>query len=130
MNAHTIDELRQLQAMPLNIKIKLTQNRIREWIREYGEDGVYVAFSGGKDSTVLLDVVRTEYPKVRGVFVNTGLEYPETVNFVKSFENIDIIRPKMNFKQVISKYGYPVFSKEVADTLYYARKFFKEKNIS
>lgn len=52
MNAHTIDELRQLQAMPLSIKIKLTQNRIREWIREYGEDGVYVAFSGGKDSTV------------------------------------------------------------------------------
>ena len=36
MNAHTIDELRQLQAMPLSIKIKLTQNRIREWIREYG----------------------------------------------------------------------------------------------
>lgn len=123
MNAHTIDELRQLQAMPLSIKIKLTQNRIREWIREYGEDGVYVSFSGGKDSTVLLDIVRSEFPRVKGCFVNTGLEYPEIVKFVKTFDNIDIIRPEMNFKQVIEKYGYPIFSKEVAEAAAGARTY-------
>lgn len=55
MALHTMAELKQLQALPLNLKIALTCSRIRAWVNEYGEDGVYVAFSGGKDSTVLMD---------------------------------------------------------------------------
>ena len=125
MNTHTIDELRQLQSMPLSIKIKMTQNRIREWIREYGEDGVYISFSGGKDSTVLLDIVRNGMglKNIPAVFVNTGLEYPEIVNFIKTFDNVEIIRPEMNFKQVIKKYGYPIFSKEVAESANGAKRY-------
>lgn len=55
---HSGEELRQWQALPLEIKILMTKARIREWINEYGEDRVYISFSGGKDSTVLLDIVR------------------------------------------------------------------------
>ena len=47
-----INELRLMQNYPLDLKIIKTQQRIREWVSEYGEEGVYVAFSGGKDSTV------------------------------------------------------------------------------
>ena len=79
----TREDLKELQSYPLDIKIWLSRQRIREWIREFGEDGVYVSFSGGKDSTVLLDIVRKDYPNVEAVFVNTGLEYPEIVDFVK-----------------------------------------------
>lgn len=43
----TKDELRQLQALPLDLKIARTQQRIREWVRHYGIDGVYISFSGG-----------------------------------------------------------------------------------
>lgn len=111
--------------MPLEIKIRMTQLRIRGWIQEYGEDGVYVSFSGGKDSTVLLDMVRKLYPDVKAVFVDTGLEYPEIREFVKSFDNVDWLRPKMNFKQVIEKYGYPFISKEVSECVYGARRFVK-----
>lgn len=126
MSVHSIDELRQLQAMPLSIKVAMTKNRIREWIREYGEDGVYVSFSGGKDSTVLLDIVREEYPNVKAAFIDTGLEYPEIRDFVKGFENVDWLKPKMNFKQVIEKYGYPFISKEVGECVYGARIYLKE----
>lgn len=112
--ARTINDLRQMQALPLDLKIRLTENRIRQWVNEYGEDGVYISFSGGKDSTVLLHLVRSIFPNVKAVFVNTGLEYPEIVQFVKTFENVEIIRPKMNFKKVIQKYGYPFISKEVS----------------
>ena len=73
----TIDELRTLQALPLELKVAKTKLRIREWVNEFGVEGVYVAFSGGKDSTVLLHIVRQLYPEVEAVFVNTGLEYPE-----------------------------------------------------
>jgi 3'-phosphoadenosine 5'-phosphosulfate sulfotransferase (PAPS reductase)/FAD synthetase len=92
----------------------MTKIRIREWIDYYGEDGVYVSFSGGKDSTVLLNLVREDYPNVKAMFVDTGLEYPEIKEFVKTFDNVDIIRPKMSFRQVIDKYGYPFISKEVS----------------
>lgn len=118
MAIHTINDLKQMQALPLQVKILMSKTRIRAWINEYGEDGVYVSFSGGKDSTVLLDLVREDYPNVRAVFVDTGLEYPEIREFVKTFDNVDIVRPKMNFKQVIEKYGYPFISKEVSKRAY------------
>ena len=113
-NRHTMDELRILQSLPLDIKIQKTRLRIREWINEYGEDGVYVSFSGGKDSTVLLDIVRKDYPNVPAVFVNTGLEYPSVRKFAESKDNVVTLRPKMNFREVVTKYGYPIIGKEVA----------------
>lgn len=117
----TREELKMLQALPLDIKIRKTQQRIREWVEYYGEDGVYVSFSGGKDSTVLLDIARNVYPEIEAVFVNTGLEYPEIVDFVKRFDNVTILRPKKNFKQVLTEYGYPVISKEISQSIYESR---------
>lgn len=116
-------ELQQKQSLPLNLKISLTKARIRQWINEYGEDGVYVSFSGGKDSTVLLDLVRRDYPDVKAVFFDTGLEYPEIREFIKGYDNVEWLKPKMNFREVISKYGYPMISKEVSECVYGARKY-------
>lgn len=103
----TKDDLKMMQALPLSLKVRMTQQRIRDWVREFGEDGVYISFSGGKDSTVLLHLVRDLYPGIPAVFVNTGLEYPEIQRFVREFENVEILYPKMPFPEVISKYGYP-----------------------
>lgn len=117
----TRNELTQLQSLPLELKIMRTQQRIREWVQYYGVDGVYVSFSGGKDSTVLLDMVRKLYPTVKAVFINTGLEYPENQQFVKSFDNVEILRPAMRFDEVIKTYGYPVIGKEVSECVYQGR---------
>lgn len=110
-------ELIMLQSLPLDIKIMKTKRRIQEWIDYYGENKVYISFSGGKDSTVLLDLVRQVNSNIPAVFVDTGLEYPETKEFVKTIDNVTIVRPKMSFKQVIEKYGYPMVSKEQANYL-------------
>ena len=123
MAERTIQDLWQMQGLPLSVKVKMTQQRIRDWVHAYGEDGVYVSFSGGKDSTVLLHLVRELYPNVRAVFVDTGLEYPEIRQFVKTFDNVEWLKPKLTFKQVIQKYGYPFISKEVAECVYGARKY-------
>ena len=111
----TKDDLKKLQAFPLGLKILITKQRIREWVDWWGSDRVYVSFSGGKDSTVLLDLVRREYQDVEAVFVNTGLEYPEIQQFVRTFENVTILRPEMRFDEVIKTYGYPMISKEVSE---------------
>ena len=122
---HTISDLYQMQSMPLSIKVRMTENRIRAWIEQYGTDGVYVSFSGGKDSTVLLDIVRKLYPDVLAVYVDTGLEYPEIREFVKSFDNVEWLKPKKNFRQVITEYGYPFISKEVSSKVAGARRYLK-----
>lgn len=105
--------LKQRQSLPLKLKIELSKNRIKQFY-EHFDGKVYVSFSGGKDSTVLLHLVRSLYPEVPAVFIDTGLEYPEVRQFVKSFDNITILRPAMSFNKVIEEYGYPVISKEVA----------------
>ena len=123
MSERTIQDLQMMQALPLNTKVRMTQQRIRDWVNRYGLDGVSVSFSGGKDSTVLMTIAREMYPNIKGVFFDTGLEYPEIRAFVKTWDNIDWIRPKMTFRQTIEKYGYPFISKEVAECVWGARKY-------
>ena len=124
-NKHTMSDLYQMQSLPLKAKIQMTRRRIDEWVNEYGEDGVYISFSGGKDSTVLLDIARKDYPDLKAVFVDTGLEYPEIRSFVKRFNNVDWIKPQITFKQVVEKYGYPFISKEVSECVDGARKYLR-----
>ena len=93
-----------------------------EWISDQRDGQVYISFSGGKDSTVLLHIARQIYPEIEAVFVNTGLEYPEIQKFVKSFDNVTILRPQMRFDEVIKTYGYPIISKEVSLKVDNARK--------
>ena len=120
------NDLKILQAYPLWMKVERTKRRIAEWVDYYGEDGVYISFSGGKDSTVLLHLVRSLYPEIEAVFCNTGLEYPEIVKFVKDIPNVRILKPELTFKQVIEQKGYPVISKSVANTVRLARKNIEE----
>ena len=116
-NVHDKQRLLELQALPLERKIQITQTRIIEWYMRW-EGQVYVSFSGGKDSTVLLHIARQCFPDIEAVFINTGLEYPEIQKFAKSFDNVTVVRPSMSFVDVIKTYGYPVISKEVSKKIY------------
>lgn len=106
-------KLEQMQALPLEDKIWIAKKRIVEWHNAF--DGkVYVSFSGGKDSTVLLHLARSVFKDIPAVFIDTGLEYPEIRDFVSTIDNVEIIRPKIPFTEVLKKYGYPVIGKDVS----------------
>ena len=124
MNKHTLSDLYQMQSLPLKYKVIMTQQRIRGWY-DHWDGNVYVSFSGGKDSTVLVDIIdKMGLKDIPLVFVDTGLEYPEIREFVKRYgDRVTWLRPKMVFKQVIEKYGYPFISKEVSECVQGARKY-------
>ena len=118
---HTKEQLKALQSLTLEQKIQATKVRIIEWYNRY-DGNVYVSFSGGKDSTVLLDIVRQSYPEIEAVYVDTGLEYPEIRDFVKTKENVTWLKPELSFYEVLKKYGYPIISKEVSRDIAVARR--------
>jgi len=109
-------QLEQKQSLPLETKIEMSQRRIQEW-HDHWEGNVYLAFSGGKDSTVLLHLIRDLGLPIYSLHNNTGVEYPEISRFVReTAQEVDITirKPKMGFSRVIQKYGYPFPSKEQA----------------
>ena len=119
-NKYTSQDLKTMQCWSLQRKIQVTQARIMEWYQHY-KGQVYVSFSGGKDSTVLLDLARRVYPDIKAVFIDTGFEYPEAREFIKTVDNVTWLKPSMNFRKVIEIYGYPLISKEVAKDIWVAR---------
>jgi 3'-phosphoadenosine 5'-phosphosulfate sulfotransferase (PAPS reductase)/FAD synthetase len=115
----TPEELKYKQGLSLQDKIDMSCERIEQWHQRY-DGNIYVSFSGGRDSTVLLDVVRNralipDAKLVPAVFNDTGLEFPEIRDFVKTIDNVVWLKPKLTYRQVIEKYGYALISKEQSD---------------
>ena len=118
---HTVEDLRALQAKTLEEKIQISTARIIEWYESCGGQ-VYISNSGGVDSTVLSWLVHRIYPDVIDVYCDTGLEYPELREFIMNKPGVVVLKPKMNFIEVIKKYGYPLISKEVSLAISQAQK--------
>lgn len=117
--------LRELQALPLEYKIVMTENLVLDAVHTFGVKHLYISFSGGKDSTVLSHIIRKNYPQILHLFADTSCEYPETISFVEEMKkggvNIKTTIPtdrfgkRWTFNRVVSELGYPLFSKAVAN---------------
>ena len=113
---HRKEHLKEMLSWDLDKKIEHSKKRIKEFYES--QDGkVFIAFSGGKDSTVLLHLARTMYPNIQGVFSNTTNEYTEILQFVRHTKNITTVMPKMTFSQTVEKYGFPLVSKKVSRSI-------------
>lgn len=126
MYKYTQEDLKRMQAWPLERKIKVSQTRIIEFVEKHDQQ-CYGSFSGGKDSTVLRDLIRRIYPNMVFVFADTGLEFPELRKFAIGQENVKVIKPEKHFYQVIEEFGYPVVSKEISKIIYGAKHSKKKK---
>lgn len=141
-NKHTLQDLETLQSYDLNRKIQISLTRIMEWYTR-NEGKCYVSFSGGMDSSVLAyltaHICRLLNYKLILWFSNTGLEFPELLKNVKSFETylknqfeievetiIDYPKDKNGkrilFKDVVLQEGYPVISKKIAENVNYVQR--------
>lgn len=118
MAVHTKTDLLQMQSLPLDAKIRMTARRISTFC---DSEDAYLSISGGKDSRVLDDLerrfVKAGIPRV---FINTGLEYRSVRECGTKYADV-VLRPEKNFREALTEYGYPVISKEVAQTIAEAR---------
>ena len=109
-----------MKTMTLDDKVTEACHRIEElWNETDGK--CYVSFSGGKDSTVLLALIKMcqelyTVGDIPAVFSNTGIELGVTVDFVKWvkenwYPNVVIIHPVKPFDTVLKEHGKPIRSK-------------------
>ena len=71
-------------------------------------EGYYVAFSGGKDSIVMLDLIRKSGVKHESFYNCTTVDPPELVSFIKKeYPDIGWNMPKMSMWQLILHKGFP-----------------------
>lgn len=92
--------------------------KIKQIATEYDlENRGYIAFSGGKDSTVLHYLVDIALPnnKIPRVYANTGIDFIAIRHFVEDMAQKDkrfsFILPKQNLSEMFKTIGYPFKSK-------------------
>jgi 3'-phosphoadenosine 5'-phosphosulfate sulfotransferase (PAPS reductase)/FAD synthetase len=107
------ENIQDMLSWSLDKKINHALKRIREFY-DSQNGKVFVSFSGGKDSTVLLHLVRSLYPYVVAVFSNTTNEYSEILEFVRTIDNLITVHPLLTFNQTVEKFGFPLVSKKVS----------------
>lgn len=122
-----LKELKYRQSWSLEQKIDHAVGAVEAFKSKTGRP-LYVSFSGGKDSTVLLDLCRRFIDsKIKAVFNNTGNEYPEIIKFIRETENVHIISPKVSVREMIKENGFPLISKEQSQYIREAKSTKSEK---
>lgn len=69
-------------------------------VKKFNSNDIFVSFSGGKDSTVISDLVMRAIsnPRVMHIFGDTTLEFPETMAYVNRFKKSHPFTPVVNAK--------------------------------
>lgn len=83
------------------------------------DEGYFVGFSGGKDSQVLLDLVKRAGVKFKAVYSVTTIDPPENVYFIREhYPEVQFQFPKKNFFKQVETKGLPtIFHRFCCSTL-------------
>lgn len=75
-------------------------------------DGNFLAFSGGKDSLVLLRLAEMAGVRFKAVHSVTGIDAPETMYYIQdNFPDVELQHTKWNYFQLVERYGLPTMKK-------------------
>ena len=92
------------------VKQAITRLKVYEFkaLEKSPEEGYYVAFSGGKDSIVILDLVRRAGVKHKAYYNITTVDPPELTKFINlHYQSVTKNHPKENMWQLIERKMIP-----------------------
>jgi 3'-phosphoadenosine 5'-phosphosulfate sulfotransferase (PAPS reductase)/FAD synthetase len=124
-------KLKRRRAWSLEHKINHANSLIKRVLNNHRNP--IVCWSGGKDSTVLLHLVLQQAPNIDVIYNDTGVEFPETREFVDNIvkdwaiANFHVAKPKKGetFWDISKEYGWPLLGKEQSDNIEIARRRMK-----
>lgn len=117
MNATSNADLLYAQLRCHAARISRAQQRIADALAEHKRWAV--TFSGGKDSTVVLHLVRSVAPDTPAIFIDSGAEFPETLEFVAGVPNVLVVHAEMSLLDMYRQVGD--YGAKTGDTQYYWR---------
>jgi phosphoadenosine phosphosulfate reductase len=104
-------EVRELLDLPLDQKIKKTEEIIRQALKDYKNVGL--GFSGGADSQALLSIAMKIKHDIPVLFVDTRYEFPATYSFIEelreewNIESLTTVRAETDIvDELKAKYGF------------------------
>lgn len=111
---YSYEELAAQQALSLDDKIAYAHRVIERALDKCEKPSL--AFSAGKDSTVLLHMLRQHVQEILTIYGNTTIEFPECVKFARWLReewnlNYYEARPEVTFWWVVEEYGWPLLGK-------------------
>lgn len=80
--------------------------RLLQSVQKRYDGEIELAYSGGKDSDVILQLAKEAGIRYRAIYKNTTIDPPGTIAHVKEM-GVEILRPKENFFHLIAKHGFP-----------------------
>lgn len=119
--------------MPMNDKIIYSNNKIEEflnWCNDNEYEEISISFSGGKDSTVLLDLLTKVHKSIKSkIYIvpvyAMEITFPSTLKFIRNtileykkknkyIKDLELFAPKLPWNQILHEKGFPIFSKQIS----------------
>lgn len=115
-------ELHRSWKKPLHLKTNAARRFVKKVLAQH--DRPVVCWSGGKDSGVVLHLVRQFMPDVPVVYVDSGVEFSETKSFIRQLAqqwdlNLVVAKPEkgVDFWSIGESYGWPICGKATASNV-------------
>lgn len=87
-------------------KIEKAVRLIQVFYESANVDFVEVAYSGGKDSDVILELTRMSGIPYKAYYKNTTIDPPYTLRHVKEMD-VEVLQPKHKFFDLVAQNGFP-----------------------
>lgn len=111
-----------ISAKPIKHNINMLQDKIKQSVALLRkveplalelnpQDGIYLAFSGGKDSQCIMELAKMAGVKFKAWYSVTGIDSPQNVRFImENYPEVNFVHHRKNFLRLVEEKGLPMMN--------------------